>query len=256
MFKSQLKRKLFGFLGTLLITFSSMGGTTPALVDFVHPEAKVTDAQFGKLLENLSPEQRKNLYKVLTASDDIQDKDISAAELEKKLLQVSHNLFTLWFAKQVNYHKTVREIAEELGVHKAECEAGSTFQLERRITEKIFAQVWEKLTPEQKQQLVAESGLSSRDEFVTWMATGAILGVLISGITWPMIFTVVCTTIGPVGWVVALPFVGYGIYKLADADTMKTAYFITLLHSFKTAALTDSGADASQYLLPPAVNAN
>ena len=93
MFKSSFNRKLFGVLGAFLMFFNSFawgpwdlgrairkkwfpeiknvagGAYKDPLLPFIYQDAQVSNSQFFELLENLSPEQRENLWKALNATN-------------------------------------------------------------------------------------------------------------------------------------------------------------------------------------------
>lgn len=299
MFKSSFNRKLFGVLGAFLMFFNSFawgpwdrgrairkkwfpeiknvagGAYKDPLLPFIHQDAQVSNSQFFELLENLSPEQRKNLWKALNATNKDPEKSVTAKLLSKELLWKSSSWTTYPFKKEVNYHETVKWVAKKLDVHKAECEAATTFQLERRIMEKVFAQLWDKMSQEQKQKILEEAGFSYSDAAAySALGAAALLGTLgvtsavmgfafyiivaktvvvaaaaIFGFTAVTTITTVAALCGPIGWVIAGLSAVTGALLLGGPNVSKTAAFIVTLHSIKARAMAKSGIDISQYVL-------
>ena len=295
MFKHSLTRKLFGIFGALLMAFNSFAWgpwdkgawlrtkflpkAAPApykdpLLPFIHPESQVTQAQFRELLENLSPEQRKALWMAMKGSGKAPGRPISSQELEKELLRVSSHWLPLIFKKKLDYHKTVRWLAEKNDVHKAEIATASTFQLERRIMEKIFAKLWDKLSQEQKQKILEESGLSPSDAagyatlsaaalvsslgiasaamgftFYIIVAKTVVVVAAFFGVSAATTITAVAALCGPIGWVIAGVSAVAGALLIGGPNAMKTAAFVVALHAIKANAMQKSGIDISQYIL-------
>ena len=298
MFKSSFNRKLFGIAGAFLMIFNSFAwgpwdkgralrkkwfptanvATSPykdPLLPFIHQEAYVSNSQFFELLENLSPEQRKNLWKALNATKNDPEGSVSAELLSKDLLWKSSSWTTYPFKKEVNYHETVKWVAKKLDVHKAECEAATTFQLERRIMEKVFAQLWDKMSQEQKLKILKESGLSPNDAaaycslsaaalLTTMGVTAAAMGfafyivvaktvvvaaAAIFGFSAATTITAVAVLCGPIGWGIAALSAVTGALLLGGPNISKTAAFIIALHSMKANAMAKSKIDISQYIL-------
>ena len=67
-----------------------------------------------------------------------------------------------WYGKKtdpdkIDYHKDVVQwLAEKKGIDEDQIKTLSTYHLERKITEKYFADIWDQLTPEQREQLLTK----------------------------------------------------------------------------------------------------
>lgn len=295
MFKNSLSRKLFGVFGTFLMALNSFAwgpweqGNSPQgevsaevktesrdpLVPFINHDSSESVDQFRTLLEALSPEQRKDLWKALGEKDANPPAVVTPEDLESKLRWVSSSWITYPFNKKsFDYHETVKWVAGKVGVHPAECEGGTTFQLERRIMEKLFAQLWDKLTPEQKTKILKEAGLESSKAtalsaltasamLVSLGTASALMGfafyiivaktiVVVAasvGITAATTISAVAMLCGPIGWIVAGTSAVIGLLLLGQPNAMKTAAFVIALHSIKATAMAKSGVDVSKYVL-------
>lgn len=291
MFNNSLSRKLFGILGTFLMVLNSFAwgpwdrGTDlrkqyfpetqksykDPLLPFIHPEARVSIGQFRALIGALSAEQRKDLWKALKEKEPANA--VTPAALEKELLWVSSSILTYSF-KDLDYHETVKWVAGKVGVHPAECEGGTTFQLERRVMEKLFAKLWEKLTKEQREKVLKDAGLEpSQVTSYSALTASALLAAMgttsvLLGFTFYIIvaktlvvvaaaigipaattISVVAMLCGPIGWVIAGTSAVIGLLLLGQPNAMKTAAFIIALHSIKATAMAKSGVDISKYVL-------
>ena len=295
MFKNALSRKMFGILGTFLMALNSFAwgpwdrGTDlrkkyspevkpsykDPLLPFVHADSRVSVGQFRELIGALSPEQRKDLWKALEGKDANPPAVVTPEDLESKLRWVSSSWITFPFNKgSFDYHETVKWVAGKVGVHKAECEGGTTFQLERRIMEKLFAKLWDKLTQEQKEKILKDAGLepSQVTSYSTLTAsallaamgtTSALLGftfyiivaktlvVVMAALGIPAAATIsaVAMLCGPIGWIIAGTSAVIGLLLLGQPNAMKTAAFVIALHSIKATAMARSGVDVSKYVL-------
>ena len=266
MFRDSLHRKVFGIFAAFLMAFDGFTGEAgdarpdapdkDPLLPFIDPASRVSMGQFRELIGALSPERREDLWKAIEGK--AHENDVTPGELEERLRGVSSSLFNKFrSSKELDYHETVKWTAGKLGVDPAECEAGTTFQLEKRVREKFLAKKWDGLTPEQRSEALQNSGhgppsvignsSNSRGSAVTALMFGATVA---AGAT---LGATVGSTIGKIS-----PFLGGGAGAAAAAalaggvllmqpDVEKTAAFIIKLHSIKEAALARSGVDAAKY---------
>lgn len=201
------------------------------LLPFIHADKKVTHEQFRELLMNISADQRKELWKALTGKD--AQREISAGELEEELHRAGKHWITYRFT-QFDYHETVQYAARKLGVNNDECSYAATFQLERRIMEKIFAGTWDKLSEDERRQKLAEAGLEP-DNIAAYSAmTAAVLSGLSGTAS---------------GWTAAGIATVAGALLTGGPNVAKTAAFIVGLHSIKVDAMKKSGTDIAPYVL-------
>ena len=295
MFRSSLNRKIFGVFGAVLMTFNSfawgpwdkgaklrekwfphIGSSNykDPILPFIYPDAQVTHSQFIMLLEKLSAKQRRDLWKAIN-KDKEPSHEITAKELEKELLWVSSSVVTYPFKNEVNYHETVKWLAKKNGVHPAECAAATTFQLERRIMEKIFAKLWDKLNPNQRKKILEEAGLDPNKSvayaalsassllatvgiasavmgfsfYIIAAKTVVVVAAALVGASAATTISAVALLCGPIGWTIAGIAAVSGALILGGPNAMKTAAFVVALHSMKAAAMAKSGMDISKYVL-------
>ena len=191
----------------------------------------------------------------------------TAEQLTNHLIWLSSYAFTYPFKNQnnVNYHTDILLwAAKENGV--AVSGSPSTFQVERKIFENKFAQIWDRLTPQQRSELLKKdefSGLNDNQKAALVAGTGAAAVTALSatvafsgfafytsmstviatsagllGVTLPFsVYTGASSTVavisGPIGWAIAL-VAGTGAVIWASAPNAdKTIAFILALHIYK-----------------------
>ena len=254
--------------------FSAEEGYKSPLLPYIKLEGKMTQNQFFHLINNFSDTQKKTLFNSFAVK---KGKEVtyvpSTAEITNAMHAVSRHWATRYFT-DFNYHETVKWTARQMGVHKTECEYASTFQLEHRIFEKVFSQMWDKLSEEQRTQVLKEANLPSDWKsktgytvcslisttiaggtimastmgfaFYILMAKTVVVAAAALGIGAATTITTISILTGPVGWGIALacwlPLIG-------KADVRKCAAFIMHVHATKIDELGKSGVDISKYLL-------
>lgn len=131
---------------------------------------------------------------------------------------------------KIDYHKDVVQwLAEEKEIDKNQINTLSTYQLERKITEKYFADIWDKLTPEQREQLLTKIENDTGSSIINKAGIAAMTGAgAIGALSATVAFTgfafyttmssVISAVAGLVG--VTLPFAAY-------AGTSATIGFLT-----------------------------
>lgn len=236
-------------------------------------------------LKNLSLEYSKLVYSEWTL-DDVrvfleslprQDLDefgrltdkpnASAVELTDHLMKLSSYAFAYPFkdTHDVNYHKDILIwSAQKNGV--AVPDSQGSFLIERSILENKFAEIWDRLTPQQRTEVfnsMKVSGLNGSQKaaliagtgaaavamlsatvafsgfaFYTTMSTAIATSAGLLGVTLPFsVYAGASSTVavlsGPIGWGIAL-IAGTGAVIWATApDADKTTAFILALHVYK-----------------------
>lgn len=133
----------------------------PHSQNIIYPEAKISPNQFMSQLEKMPDGQRMALWKALELTDRKPDKEITAWELNDRLLWESFSALTYHIKKVFDYHDTVKWLAKVIGLPAAP-QTTTTLQIEREIMEKIFADCWDRLKPEQRKEILERIGLSGR----------------------------------------------------------------------------------------------
>lgn len=191
----------------------------------------------------------------------------TAEQLTNHLMWLSSYAFTYPFKDKnnVDYQSEILLwAAQENGITLSG--SPSTFRVERKILEKKFVQVWDRLTPQQRNELLKKdefSGLNDNQKtalvagtgaaaltalsatvafsgftFYTSMSTVIATSAGLLGVTLPFsVYTgassAVAVLTGPIGWTLAL-VAGTGAAIWASApDVDKTSAFILALHVYK-----------------------
>jgi len=147
--------------------------------------------------------------------------DYSQEAIRKKLIWRRYNkLNYVWHRKKgIDYHRDIlRWVASKKKVEKNLINNHSTFDLERAVANKYLEQIWDKLTPEQREELLSKiestTGASVGDKVaIAAMSGGAAIAALgatvaLSGFAFYTTMSVVISTVA--GWLgVTLPFAAY-----------------------------------------------
>ncbi|MBQ7193292.1 MAG: hypothetical protein IJR98_02865 [Synergistaceae bacterium] len=159
---------------------------------------KLKDEYFGKLrslpaLESYTDKSRKpsTFNEVLpdTVIDAmtkgiISSEALSTSAVRKALVWRAYNKTTYYFRgdSEVDYHGIVQWVAGKSGVTQEQVKTLPTFSLENKVIEKYFEMVWEKLTYDQRaellKQLEKESGIRIDVASISTMGGAAALATL------------------------------------------------------------------------------
>ena len=181
------------------------------------------DKYFGKLrglppLETFTEKSRKpsSFNEVLpeTVIDAMSQKiidpeDLSPSAVRKALVWRAYNKTTYYFRgdSEIDYHGIVQWAAEKSGVINEQVKSLPTFLLENKIAEKYFEAIWDKLTHEQRIEILKhiekEAGINLNIASIATMGGAAALAAVQSVII-AYGFPVVTGAIS--SWVVSLIF--------------------------------------------------
>ena len=274
MFKNSFIRKFFGIIGTMLISLNCFAWRD-TVAHYVSFNSNMRSTQFNIVLKKLPSEQRKILWQALNTTVKEPGFEVTAEKLKDEFIWASSHWITYSFKSNADYHEEVKYVAKKLGVHNAECETATTFQLERRIMEKIFANLWDKLSQEQRKQVLQKAGIDSSNVagyasltaaglLATLGTTAAIMGfpfyiivaetivvaaAALFGASAATTIGVVATLCGPIGWGIAAIAAAGGAILLGGPDVTKTASFIVAFHVMKVEGMKYAGFEIAPYLL-------
>ena len=200
---------------------------------------------------------------------------ISPETVRKALVWRAYNKVTYYFRgdKEVDYHGIVQWAARKAGIEKNHTNNLPTFTLERRIAERYFEAIWDKLTTEQRIAVLGniekEAGkLITNKSSIASMSGVAALGalqvavnligfpfyvamsVLIStvagwfGITLPFVVYTsashyIAILSGPIGWAIEAVLVAASIYFLGSAEKETVSAFIMTVNMIKSRRWAD-----------------
>lgn len=242
---------------------------------FVHPKDKITAAQFSLFLERMPQGQRSNLNHLLKLGDSsTRTVAEDSLQIRKQIVwDASHWGTYLFKSNDLDYHALVQWTAKEYGVPKSELETFSTFQLERRIFEKVFAQAWDKLEEKQRLELLdkidTEKKIPNRAGIAAMGGSAALATLSVTvyfagfafyatmstaiaaiagffGLTLPFaVYAGTSTTIavltGPIGWVIGGCLLAVGATLFGRGNHQKTALTIVQIHCSKIDAMQAAG---------------
>lgn len=168
---------------------------------------------------------------------------------------------------KINYHGIVQWVARKKGVAKKQVESAGTFELEQAVAKQYLAKIWDQLTVEQRQELLAkiekQGGYTIADKaaiaamgggaaiaalgatvamtgfaFYTTMAvvistSAAMLGVALPMAAYVGASSTVALLSGPVGWLIAAVAILGGLTYFALADVDRTAAFVMTMNVIK-----------------------
>jgi uncharacterized protein YaaW (UPF0174 family) len=205
-------------------------------------------------------------------------------DIQKQVLWLSSNILMYPFRDPaaINYHDLVTWVAADLGVKQELIVNASTFALEREIYKQLFAELWEKLTEQQRLELLrkidpngdikdkaaiaalggaAALGTLSATVIFSGFAFYTTMSITIStvagffGLTLPFSIytgasTLVAVLSGPIGWAIMGVAALGGLALAGRANSKKTASFIIQIHSLKVAALKAAGIPERDVFAP------
>jgi uncharacterized protein YaaW (UPF0174 family) len=237
--------------------------------------------ELNDFLDALPDEGISSLKKSLWP-DDIQAQALNSHiqdvyDILSRLIWVSSNILTYKFKDEwsIHYHVLPQWVGTEIGVNAVDREISSTFHVEHAILVQVFTQLWDKLTPEKRQELLEKIDLSNAvaDKtasaaktgaelivatdaavyftgfaFYTTMSTmiseeAAFYGVELPFAAYTGASSLVAFLTGPVGWTIAGALALAGVALAGRADPKKTLAFVIQLHLLKVAALAAAGVD-------------
>lgn len=203
--------------------------------------------------------------------DQLHGNDQDARDIQKHALWLSTNVFAYLFRDKtkLSYHELVTWVSKQAAVPDAKIDAAPTFTLERELLKLLFAQLWDRMNTQQKNELLAKLdpngeikdntailALSGAGALAALGATVAFSGFAFyttmsiaiasvagaAGVTLPFATYLGASSIvgvlsGPIGWaIMGIAALG-GIALAGRANLRKTALLVGQLHALKVEAL-------------------
>ena len=279
------RRSLLVFSMTSLGLVSSVFavGRKPiaAAAPFVLPKLKWMPSQLHSFIKALPKEARLTLKKsvgLLPAVATVawlETSDQDAKDIQKQVLWLSSNILTYPFksASDQDYHSLVNWVSVEAGVSNPIVNSAPTFTLERELFKMLFAQLWDKMTAKQREELLTKvdsAGLIKGKAAVAAMGGAGALAALsttvaFTGFAFYTTMSVAIASIasavgvvlpfavygsaasligiltGPIGWaIMGLSAIG-GMALAGRANLQKTTAFVAQIHALKVEALAAAG---------------
>ncbi len=240
------------------------------LAHYILPEKKITQQEHMNFLKHLTNDQRVGLLKNL---DSEANGDVSAEVLAKNFHNASNHIVTQGI-KKMDYHKEVKWLAKKIGIHAIYLNMATTFQLENLICQRLFISMWDRLSEEQRKQVLLESGMDSTQAsgivsmsgaavlagmgtmaamggfaFYILMAKTVVVIAAVLGIPAATTITAISVMCGPIGWgVAAVAAVAGAAMVWGGADVQKMAGFIVQTHMYKVNAMQSAGINPDKYI--------
>lgn len=247
------------------------------LAPYVCKSAKWGPGNLFEFINSLSPQHVLPFGKSLEIKDfETKNKAQQIEAIHRELLWQSSSIVTYPFksVRDINYHDVVVWCAEHVGLPENEAQFTSTWDLERRILEQQFFDVWEKLSVEQRTHLLqkidtqgsiedkallaaqarlaAQTALAATAYFsgfslyttmtVTLSTVSGWLGLTLPFAAYTTATSVVSFLAGPVGWAIgAVMLAGTFAAWAGKADLRKTVDTVFQVHGMKAAALYGAG---------------
>ncbi len=205
----------------------------------------------------------------------LQGKSKDVREIQKQALWISSNILAYPFRDEtvLNYHSLVTWVAKDAGVASELIGKEPTFTLEREIQKQLFAQLWDKLTVKQREELLDKidpnGKIKDKAAIAALGGAGALaaLSVIVAfagfafyttmavtistvagffGLTLPFAAyagasSIVAFLSGPVGWAIMGVAALGGVALAGRANVKKATAFVCQLHALKVAALIEAG---------------
>lgn len=196
---------------------------------------------------------------------------ISVENIKLNIVWISSNTFSYPFKdkESIDYHSIVQWVAQKKGISDENVNILPTFELEKKIVELYMAEIWDKLTPEQREELLnkleKELGIKIDDKakLITTTGIAAISTLLAStyiflggfaffsfsmkfiflvgqviGVTFPfVVYTsaaqILAILTGPIGWFILVSSIVLETIFLNMPSSDKVACFVMTVHNIK-----------------------
>ncbi len=205
----------------------------------------------------------------------LKGKSKDVREIQKQALWISSNILAYPFRDDtaLNYHTLAAWVAKDIGVAPRLVANESTFVLERETQKQLFAQLWDKLTVKQREELLNKidphGKIKDKAAIAALGGAGALaalsLTVAFTGFAFYTTMAVTISTIagffgltlpfaayagasslvaflsGPVGWAIMGMVAVGGVALAGRANVKKTTAFVCQIHALKVASLIEAG---------------
>lgn len=215
------------------------------------------------------------ILKTDAGKDKLSGHEQDAKDIQKHALKVSTNVLFRPFSDEskIPYHDVVKWVSKGTGVASPTVEFAPTFALELELHKRLFAKLWDKLTPEQRRELLAKidpnqeikdkaaiaalSGagaltvLSTTVAFagfafyttmsMTIAAVASAAGIVLPFAAYAGASAIVGILSGPIGWALIGTAAIGGVALAGRADLTGAAKMISHIHNLKVESLRAAG---------------
>lgn len=248
---------------------------------FVKPKEKWTAEHLFDFLRALPASAMLDLKKSLgiltqdAGEDQLHGSDQDARDIQKHALWLSTNVLSYIFRDEtkLSYHELVTWVAKKADVASATVNAAPTFALERELLKILFAQLWDRMNVQQRNELLVKldpnGEIKDKASIVALGGAGALalLGATVAfsgfafyttmsvaiasaagavGVTLPFATYIGASSAvgvlsGPIGWAIMSIAALGGLALAGRANVRKTTLLIGQLHALKVEALLAAG---------------
>ena len=268
-------------IGLVSNVFAAGRKPISAAAPFVLPKLKWTPNHLHSFIKALPKNARLTLKKALellpsgATVANLMSGDQDAKDIQKRVLWLSSNILTYPFksVSDLDYHAMVTWVAAKAGVSKSIVNSASTFTLERELFKMLFAQLWDKMTAKQREDLLkkvdsaglikdkaamaalggagALAALSTTVAFtgfafyttmsVAIASVAGAMGVVLPFAVYGSAASLIGILSGPIGWaIMGISAIG-GMALAGRANLQKTTAFVAQIHALKVEALAAAG---------------
>lgn len=264
-------------LGLVSNVFAAGRKPISTAAPFVLPKLKWAPNHLPGFIKALPKDARLALKKsvdLLSAGAtvaDLMSGEQDAKDIQKRVLWLSSNILTYPFKgpSNLDYHALVTWVSAKAGVTKPIVNSASTFNLERELFKMLFAQLWDKMTTKQREDLLtrvdsaglikdkaamaalggagALAALSTTVAFsgfafyttmsVAIASVASAIGVVLPFAVYGSAASLIGILSGPIGWaIMGVSAIG-GMALAGRANLQKTTAFVAQIHALKVEAL-------------------
>lgn len=269
-------------------TTANWGNSIARAAPFVKPKERWTADHLFDFLRALPSSAMLGLKKSLgilsqeAGEDQLHGNDQDARDIQKHALWLSSNVFAYHFRDEtkLGYHELVTWVSKQAAIPNTTIDAAPTFALERELLKLLFAQLWDRMNTQQRNELLAKLDPNGeiKDKTAILTLSGAsalaLLGATVAftgfafyttmsitiasvagsvGVTLPFATYLGASSIvgvlsGPVGWaIMGIAALG-GIALAGRANLQKTALLVSQLHALKVEALVAADVPEQEVL--------
>lgn len=243
------------------------------LAEHVYPLAKWDGGELFTFTNAMKESELRALAQGLEIPDfvDGQSRPEMIKAIHTEIVWQSSSIFTypVKSIENIDYHGVVSWCAKNVGIDATIRSFTSTFDLEQAIVKRQFTELWDKLTEQQRLELLGTIDTENQiadHAAIAAMSGSAALAVLsgtvyLTGFTFYTTMSVVIATVagwfgvtlpfaayttasstvavlaGPIGWAIAAVLMGAAVAWTGRANVKKTTAAVMQLHALKAGAL-------------------
>ena len=254
------------------------------LLKYCRLHGKMDSKSFDEFISHMSNERQLAVLRAIDNESIAKYEKIDSISryktIKKQLVWQSSHWISYPFKdkENVNYDEIVRWVAKKYNILGIETK--STIRIERQILSKMFADIWDRMTTEQRKAALEKMQNNSKIDniagisllsgsaalatlsttvafsgfaFYTGMSSllysaASVLGVTLPFATYVGASSTVAVLTGPIGWALIAVGAAVGAGFIGMPDYQKTAQMIVAIHLIKVDAIQKSGLKIQDYI--------